>query len=104
MTELLDPLRIHLTVAAVLFCIGVYGIITRKNAVGLLLSIELMANAVNLNLIAFGRYTAGAMGQTFALFSIALTVAEVVIGLALVVLLYRTHKDALVDLASEMKH
>jgi len=96
-------IRFYLTLAAVMFCIGIYGVITRRNAIGILLSVELMANAVNLNLVAFGRTIDGAVGQVFALFAIALTVAEVVVGLAIVVLLYRSRKDVLVELASELK-
>jgi NADH-quinone oxidoreductase subunit K len=96
-------LQIYLSIAALLFSLGTYGIITRRNAVGVLLSVELMANAVNLNLVAFARFSGGINGQVFALFAIALTVAEVVVGLAIIVLLYRTHRDALTDLASELK-
>ena len=96
-------LRFYLSVAAILFCMGVYGVITRRNAIGILLSVELMANAVNINLVAFGHYIEGASGQVFALFAIALTVAEVVVGLAIVVLLFRSRKDILVELASEMR-
>jgi NADH:ubiquinone oxidoreductase subunit K len=96
-------IRIFLSIAALLFSLGAYGVIARRNAIGVLLSIELMANAVNLNLIAFARYSAGITGQVFALFAIALTVAEVVVGLAIVVLLYRTQRDALTELASELK-
>lgn len=95
-------IRIFLSVAVVLFAIGVYGLLTRRNAVGILLSIELLANAVNLNLVAFGLFGAGALGQLFALFGVALTVTEVIVGLAIVVLLYRTRNDIAVDLASEM--
>ncbi|TNE83990.1 MAG: NADH-quinone oxidoreductase subunit NuoK [Deltaproteobacteria bacterium] len=91
-----------LTVAAVLFALGIYGVSTRKNAVGILLSVELMANAVNLNLVGFGM-RAGDSAHVFVLFAIALTVAEVVVGLALVVLLYRTRKNVLIDLASELR-
>jgi NADH-quinone oxidoreductase subunit K len=97
---MLDP-RLFLSLAAVMFALGIYGVITRRNAVGILLSLELMANAVNINLVTFARYGAGAMGQAFALFSIGLTVAEVVVGLAIVVLLFRAHKDTLVALAQE---
>lgn len=100
---MIDDPRIFLTVAALLFSLGVYGIITRRNAIGVLISIELMANAVNLNLVTFGRFATGAMGQVYTLFAIALTVAEVVVGLAIVVLLYRTRKDALTDLASDLR-
>ena len=63
--------------------------LSRRNAVGILLSVELMVNAVNINLVAFSRVQGTAAGQVFALFAIAITVAEVVVGLALVILLYR---------------
>jgi NADH-quinone oxidoreductase subunit K len=81
-----------LLLAALLFAIGVFGLLTRRNAIGVLLSIELMANAVNINLVAFSRLHGGATGQVFALFAIALTVAEVAIGLALVILMARQRK------------
>lgn len=89
--------------ATALFCVGVYGVLTRKQVIAILLSVELMANAANLLFIAFGRYRGGAQGQIFALFSLSLTVAEVAVGLALVILLYRAHGDTRVELASEMK-
>lgn len=93
----------YLLLAAALFSLGVFGVATRRNAIGVLASIELMANAVNLNLVAFSRHHAGATGQVFALFSIALTVAEVVVGLALVLLLFRAKGDAKIELASELR-
>ncbi len=96
-------IRILLTIAALLFSTGVFGVVSRRNAIGVLLSLELMANAVNLNLVAFALYGGGALGQAFALFAIALTVAEVVVGLALVVLLYRTRHNVLLELASDLK-
>ena len=95
--------RIYLTVAAILFALGVYGILSRRNAIGVLLAVELMANAVNINLVAFSHYAVGAMGQVFALFAIALTVTEVVVGLAIVVLLYRSRSDVLIELARDLK-
>ena len=98
----MDP-RFFLTIAAILFVIGLYGVLTRRNAIGILVSVELLANAANINLVTFARYGAGTSGEVFTLFSIALTVTEVVVGLAIIVLLARTHKDALVELASEMK-
>ncbi|MEB2313536.1 MAG: NADH-quinone oxidoreductase subunit NuoK [Sorangiineae bacterium] len=93
----------YLLLAAALFSIGVYGVLSRRNAIGVLLSVELMANAVNINLVAFSRAHGTALGQVFALFSIAITVAEVVVGLALVILLYRSRRDVLVDAASDLK-
>lgn len=100
---LTGDIRVMLTMAAVMFCIGVYGLLSRRNAIGVLLSLELMANAVNLNLVAFSRYATGVTGQVFALFAIALTVAEVVVGLAIVILLHRTHRTIKVDAAEEMR-
>jgi len=89
--------------AAALFCLGVYGLLTRRQAIAVLLSVELMANAANVLFVAFGRYRGGPLGQTWALFALAITVAEVAVGLALVILLYRGHGDTRIDLASEMK-
>ena len=92
-----------LLLASALFCIGVYGVLTQKNGVGLLIALELMVNAVNLNLVAFSRQWGSAVGQSFALFVIAITVAEVVVGLALLLLLYRARGDVQVDLASDFR-
>jgi NADH-quinone oxidoreductase subunit K len=97
------PLQPYLLLTATLFALGIYGLLTRRNAVGMLLSVELMANAVNINLVAFSRYHGGSTGQVFAVFAIALTVAEVVVGLALVILLYRAQKDVAVDTATALK-
>ncbi len=96
-------LQAYLLLASALFAIGIYGLVTRRNTVGILASIELMANAVNINLVAFSRFHGNGTGQVFALFSTAITVAEVVVGLALVIILYRTRHDVLADLASELK-
>ena len=98
------PIQAYILLAAALFCLGIYGLLTRRNAVGLLLSIELMANAVNINLVAFSHHHGGQLGQVFAIFAMAITVAEVVVGLALVILLYRARKDVLVDAAADLKH
>lgn len=92
-----------LLLASALFSVGIYGLLTRRQVVAILLSVELMPNAANLVFVSFGRFKGGAQGQLFALFSLALTVAEVAVGLSLVILLYRTHGDTRVDLASEMK-
>ncbi len=93
----LTDVQACLLVAALMFSIGVYGLLTRRNAIGILLSVELMANAVNVNLIAFARLHGDVAGQVFALFAIALTIAEVVVGLALVLLLSRTRRSIDVD-------
>jgi len=96
-------LHYYLLISAALFSLGVYGVLTRRNAIGVLIAIELMANAVNLNLVAFARFNGDVVGQVFALFTMALTVAEVAVGLAIVILLYRSRKSILTELASEMK-
>ena len=82
-----------LLLAAVLFCIGVYGVLARRNAVLVLMSIELMLNAVNLNLVAFGAFRGNVIGQVFALFVIAIAAAEVGVGLAIVLLIYRNRES-----------
>jgi NADH-quinone oxidoreductase subunit K len=86
-----------------LFCVGIYGLLARRQMIAVLLSIELMANAANVAFVSFSHYRGGTTGLVFAVFSLALTVAEVVVGLALVLLLYRRHGDAQVGLANEMK-
>ena len=96
-------LSFFLVLAAVLFCIGVYGVLVRRNAVLLLMSVELMLNAVNINLIAFGAYLADITGQVFALFVIAIAAAEVGIGLGIVLLLYRNRANVNVDEVDLMK-
>jgi NADH-quinone oxidoreductase subunit K len=93
-----------LYVGVVLFCLGLYGTLTRRNVIGLLLSVEVMANAVNIVLVAFSRLTHALLGQVFAVFVMALTVAEVVVGLALVILLYRTVRHTDIDEASQLRN
>lgn len=89
--------------AALIFSVGLVGLFTRRNAVAVLLCVELMANAVNLNLVAIGYYRGDLEGQAMALFGIALTVAEVIVGLAIVILMNRTHKTIDIDSASEFQ-
>jgi NADH:ubiquinone oxidoreductase subunit K len=92
-----------LLLGAVLFCIGVYGVIARKNAVMVLMSIELILNSVNLNLLAFSLLHGNVDGNTFALYIIAVAAAEVGVGLALVLLIFRNRKTIALDELSEMK-
>ena len=92
-----------LLLAAALFCAGVYGVLTQRSGIGLLIALELMVNAVNVNLVAFSRQQGTAAGQSFALFVIAITVAEVVVGLAILLLLYRARGDVDLDLAQDFK-
>lgn len=89
-TSLID----FLTVSAVLFAIGVYGLITKKNALRLIFAVEIIINAANINFIAFNRFLwPTALGQTVVLFSIALAAAEAAVILAIVVVAYRLHDD-----------
>ncbi|HEU4355773.1 MAG TPA: NADH-quinone oxidoreductase subunit NuoK [Actinomycetota bacterium] len=89
--------------SAALFSIGVYGVLARRNAVLVLMSIELMLNAVNVNLIAFSQLWRDLTGQVFALFVIAVAAAEVGIGLAIVMLIYRNRETINVDEVSLLK-
>ena len=92
-----------LLLAAALFSIGVYGVIARRNAVMVLMSIELILNAVNLNLVAFAIMTGAVDGQVFALYVIVIAAAEVGVGLAMVLMIYRNRKSIALDELSEMK-
>ncbi len=93
------PLEWYLILAAVLFCIGMYGALARRNAIAVLMSIELMLNGVNINLVAFWRYLepGGATGQAFALFVYAVAAAEVAVGLALIIAVWRARDTVIVE-------
>ncbi|HET8525187.1 MAG TPA: NADH-quinone oxidoreductase subunit NuoK [Actinomycetota bacterium] len=90
-------LPLVLFLSAALFSAGVYGVLARRNAVLVLMSIELMLNAVNINLVAFGAALHDLTGQVFALFVITVAAAEVGIGLAIVILIYRNRETINVD-------
>jgi NADH:ubiquinone oxidoreductase subunit K len=92
-----------LLLGAVLFCIGVYGVLARRNGVMVLMSIELILNAVNINLVAFGAYNHTVAGQVFALFVIAVAAAEVGVGLAIVLLIYRNRATIDLETADMLK-
>ena len=83
----------YLFLAAFLFAAGVYGVLARRNAVLVPMSVELILNAVNINLVAFGAFRNSAVGQVFALFVIAIAAAEVGVGLAIVLLIYRNRRS-----------
>jgi NADH-quinone oxidoreductase subunit K len=87
----------YLVLAAVLFAVGLFGVVTRRNTIGILLGIELMLNAVNINLVAFARFNGDVAGMVFTLFTISITVAEVALGLALVILIFRVRRTAIAD-------
>jgi len=95
----------YLSLAGILFAIGFFGVLTRRNAIGILMSIELMFNAVNINLVAFNRFVTPTdfTGQVFAVFTIVIAAAEVTVGLAIVMLIYRNFRDVFVDNINLMK-
>lgn len=99
------PLSWYLTLAAALFCIGFYGVLARKNAVAILMGVELMLNAVNINLVAFWRFIAPEeiSGQAFAVIVFAVAAAEVAVGLALVISIYRRRKTVSAEEIDLMK-
>jgi NADH:ubiquinone oxidoreductase subunit K len=96
-------LPLVLLFSAGLFAIGVYGVLARRNAILVLMSLELMLNAVNINLVAFSQSRADIAGQVFALFVITVAAAEVGIGLAIVILLFRNRRTVDIDEADELR-
>ena len=101
----MDDLMLNqfLLLAAILFAIGVYGVIARKNTVMVLMSIELILNAVNINLLTFGAANADVAGAVFALFVIAVAAAEAGVGLAMVLIIYRNRQSVDLDEVDSMR-
>jgi NADH:ubiquinone oxidoreductase subunit K len=97
------PITEYLLLSAFLFCTGIYGVLARRNGVLVLMSIELMLNAVNINLVAFSARLNDVAGQVFALFVIAIAAAEVGVGLAIVLLIYRNRVGVNLDEIDLMK-
>ncbi len=98
------PLEHYLIVAAALFSLGLYGMLTRKNAINVLMAIELIFNSANINLVAFSRFVTGdTEGQVFALIVIVIAACEAAVALAIVMSLYRILKDVSLDEASALK-
>ena len=93
------PLSWYLALAGALFCIGVYGVLARRNAIAILMGIELMLNAVNINLVAFWRYITPVQmsGQAFAIMVFAVAAAEAAVGLALIISIYRRRTTVVAD-------
>lgn len=94
-----------LLLSALVFCVGLYGTLSKRNAVAILMSLELMLNAVNIALVAFARYVgpADVVGQVFTLFIITVAAAEAALGLAIVVAVYRTRRSVSVEDVSLLK-
>ncbi len=99
------PISWYLILSAALFCIGLFGVLARRNAVAILLSVELMMNAVNINLVSFWRYLnpVSIDGQVFAVIVFAVAAAEVAVGLALVISVYRHRNTVVADDINLMK-
>lgn len=99
------PIWAYLLVAAGLFCIGAYGVLSRRNAVAVLMGIELMLNAVNINLVAFWRYLSplNMAGQAFVAFVFVIAAAEAAVGLAIIIAIYRSRRSVIVEDVDIMK-
>ncbi|GDX48625.1 MAG: NADH-quinone oxidoreductase subunit NuoK [Bacteroidota bacterium] len=98
------PIEHYITLSAILFCIGVLGVLTRRNAIVLFMSVELMLNSVNLLLVAFSMFHANPAGQILVFFIMAVAAAEVAIGLAIIVMIYRNLKTIDIAELSKLKH
>ena len=97
------PLSYYITLSSILFMLGVAGVLIRRNIVTILLSIEMMLNATNINFVAFSHYLHNITGQVFVFFVLSVAAAEVVIGLAIIIALYKNHKTLNVDQINLMK-
>jgi NADH-quinone oxidoreductase subunit K len=93
----------YLVLSAAVFCIGLFGILTRENALIFLMSVELMLNAANINLVAFSAQYGNLTGQVFSLFTMGLAAAEVAIGIGIILVLYRNFADVNVTEAATMR-
>jgi NADH-quinone oxidoreductase subunit K len=101
---MIPTLSHFLAVAAILFALGLFTVLTRRNAVAVLMGVELMLNAANINLVAFNKFIVGGLaGQTFALFIIVLAAAEAAVGLAIVLSIFHTFKTIDVRAADQMR-
>jgi NADH:ubiquinone oxidoreductase subunit K len=99
MNELID----YIVVSTILIAIGIYGLVVKRNAIRMIFAIEIIANAANINLVAFSRSVNNAQGQLFALFSIAIAAAEVAVGLGIIIVAYRLYKEIDVEEFRSMK-
>ena len=98
------PLNWYLLLAAALFCIGIYTALSRRNAIGILMGVELMLNAANVNLVAFDRFVSGGIGgQVFTLFVLAIAAAEAAVALAIILNVFDAHDRIDVDRVNSLK-
>ena len=100
----MDHLQTYLIIGAILFCLGLYGVITRRNAIAILMGVELILNSANINFVAFARFGGMNMsGQIFALFVIIMAAAEAAVALAIIINIYNLFHSVNVDEPSELK-
>jgi len=97
------PTQYYLLLSAAIFCIGVFGVLTRRNALVFLMSVELILNAANINLVAFSFQYGNLSGQVFSLFTMGIAAAEVAVGLGIVLVLYRNFSDVDITEATTMR-
>lgn len=97
------PVQWYIYLSVILFCIGVLGVLFRRNAIVIFMSIELMLNAVNLLMVAFSRYLGDSSGQVFVFFVMVVAAAEVAIGLAILMMIYRNIKSTDIDVLNNLK-
>ena len=97
------PIEAYLLLSAAVFSIGLFGVLTRRNALMFLISVELMLNAANINFVAFSYYYGDLTGQTFALFVMALAAAEVAVGIGIILTVYRKYDDVDVTKPATMR-
>jgi NADH-quinone oxidoreductase subunit K len=97
------PLNYYILLSAILFTIGVMGVLFRRNAIIIFMCIELMLNAVNLLLVAFSRYLSDSSGQVFVFFIMAVAAAEVAVGLAILTMIYRNTRSSDIDVLNKLK-
>lgn len=98
------PINLYIMLSIALFCIGVMGVLFRRNAIIIFMSIELMLNAVNLLLVAFSSYWNDPAGQIFVFFVMVVAAAEVAVGLAILVMIYRNTGSTDIDVLNKLKH
>lgn len=104
MSNALPPLEHYIWLSSILFCIGVAGVLIRRNGIVLLMCVELMLNAVNLLFTAFSTHFQDASGQIFVFFVMVVAAAEVAVGLAILVMIYRNTKSVDISLLDNLKH
>lgn len=97
------PIHNFVVLASILFCIGIIGVLTRRNAIIIFMSIELMLNAVNLLFVSFSSYKSDPAGQIFVFFIMAIAAAEVAVGLAIIVMIYRKWRSTDVSILNNLK-